>query len=43
MARLQPDGFLFVGISETLDGLELPLEREGPSIYSIKKRETHEK
>ncbi|MGK5085878.1 CheR family methyltransferase [Bdellovibrionota bacterium FG-1] len=32
--RLSPYGYLFVGISETLNGLNLPITYEGPSIYS---------
>jgi chemotaxis protein methyltransferase CheR len=34
MNHLQPNGFLFIGISESLNGLGLSLETRGPSIYS---------
>jgi chemotaxis protein methyltransferase CheR len=34
LKRLHPKGFLFIGISETLNGLSLPVSYEGPSIYS---------
>lgn len=36
MNRLEPQGYLFLGISETLAGLNLPLEGAGPSIYRHK-------
>lgn len=33
LKRLTPDGILCIGISETLNGLGLPVEVAGPSIY----------
>jgi chemotaxis protein methyltransferase CheR len=33
MARLAPEGYFFVGISESLSNLKLTLESPGPSIY----------
>lgn len=35
--RLQPHGFLFVGVSESLTGLDLPVQSRGASIYSHRK------
>jgi chemotaxis protein methyltransferase CheR len=34
LKRLDPKGFLFVGVSESLMGQKLPLEKVGPSIYA---------
>ncbi len=34
LSFLQPQGFLFIGISESLHGLGLPVGNIGPSIYS---------
>jgi len=31
--RLSPEGYFFIGISESLSGLKLPLQSLGPSIY----------
>jgi chemotaxis protein methyltransferase CheR len=36
LQRLQPDGFLFIGISESLYGLGLPVVNLGPSIFGSK-------
>jgi len=33
---LQPYGYLITGISETLKGMDLPLETDGPSVYVVK-------
>jgi chemotaxis protein methyltransferase CheR len=30
---LDPDGYLFVGVSETLRGLKIPIVSKGPSVY----------
>lgn len=35
MSRLDPKGYFFVGISESLQGLKLPLETQGPSVYRL--------
>ena len=32
-AQLTPEGFLFVGHSETLHGMNIPLAQVGPMIY----------
>lgn len=34
LKRMAPHGYLFIGISESLNGLDLPLAHAGPSIYS---------
>lgn len=34
MKYLNPQGYFFIGISESLHGLQLPVENKGPSIYS---------
>jgi chemotaxis protein methyltransferase CheR len=36
LARLAPEGFFFIGISESLSGLKFPLESPGPSVYRHK-------
>lgn len=36
LSRLHPDGFLFIGISESLYGLGLPVTSLGPSIFGNK-------
>jgi chemotaxis protein methyltransferase CheR len=36
LTHLTPTGLLFIGISESLHGLELPVNVLGPSIYSLK-------
>ncbi|MEN9723954.1 MAG: hypothetical protein RJB38_1940, partial [Pseudomonadota bacterium] len=33
LGRMSPEGFLFIGISESLSGLELPVGSPGPSVY----------
>jgi chemotaxis protein methyltransferase CheR len=33
LEHLHPEGYLFVGISETLTGLSLPIDYVGPSVY----------
>jgi len=33
LKRLSPSGYLFIGISESLHGLDLPAQSAGPSIY----------
>ena len=33
---LSPKGHLFIGLSESLNGLGLPLDWSGPSVYSLK-------
>ena len=35
---LQPEGQIVIGISESLNGLDLPLETKGPSIYGLPKQ-----
>jgi len=35
LKRMAPQGLLFVGVSESLMGHKLPLEKIGPSIYGI--------
>ena len=40
LKQLNPDGIFFAGISETLNGLELPIKSHGPSIYSHAKAAT---
>lgn len=37
MQHLDPDGFFFLGVSETLNGLGLDLELSGPSIYQFRR------
>jgi chemotaxis protein methyltransferase CheR len=37
LKALSPNGLLFVGISETLNGLNLPISTLGPSIYTHRK------
>lgn len=37
MKHLDPEGFLVLGVSETLNGLKLDLELTGPSIYQFTK------
>lgn len=34
--RLSPHGILFIGISESFNGMELPLDSHGPSVYKHK-------
>lgn len=42
MNRLHPQGYLFIGISESFNGLKLPVICPGPSIYQhIQKQEIH--
>lgn len=36
LACLQPQGRLFVGVSESLSGLPLPIRSVGPSVYTAK-------
>lgn len=36
MSQLEPDGHIFIGLSESLNGMELPLDWVGPSVYEIK-------
>jgi len=31
--HLRPDGYLFIGHSETMHGLDLPLEQSAPTVY----------
>ncbi len=40
MSRLDPKGYFFVGISESLAGLKLALESQGPSVYCIPQKIT---
>lgn len=37
LKKLSKNGALFVGISETLQGLGLPLDTQGPSIYQFRR------
>lgn len=39
LRRLEPHGFLFLGISESLMGMDLPVSFGGPSIYVHKQAE----
>ena len=36
LARLRPGGILAIGLSESLHGMNLPLENIGPSVYGTK-------
>ncbi len=38
LKHLDPDGFIFLGVSETLNGLKLDVESAGPSVYQIKRK-----
>jgi chemotaxis protein methyltransferase CheR len=40
--RLSPEGFLFIGISETLMGLSLPVKAHAGSIYTLEGAEFNE-
>lgn len=40
LSRLNPEGFLFVGLSESLSGQKLPIESLGPSVYQHPKKST---
>ncbi len=40
LKKLSKNGALFVGISETLQGLGLPIDTQGPSIYQFKKEKS---
>lgn len=41
MRHLDPQGFLFLGVSETLNGLGLDTELVGPSVYQHKSKVVH--
>jgi len=36
LEHLDPQGFIYLGVSETLNGLELPIALTGPSVYRHK-------
>ena len=38
LLRLSPDGYFFIGISESLSGLNLPVGSPGPSVYRHKEK-----
>ncbi len=38
LRHLEPNGYFFIGISETLNGLGFDLKSEGPSIYKIREK-----
>lgn len=40
LSRLNPEGLFFIGISESLNGMGLPVRVLGPSIYSLGAPET---
>ncbi len=39
LRHLEPQGYFFIGISETLNGLGFDLKSEGPSIYRAREKE----
>ncbi|MBU6153537.1 MAG: response regulator [Bdellovibrionales bacterium] len=39
LRHLEPQGYFFIGISETLNGLGFDLKSEGPSIYRLRQKE----
>ncbi len=41
LKSLLPHGYFFIGISESLMGLGLPVENMGPSIFSLKSAQTN--
>jgi chemotaxis protein methyltransferase CheR len=40
LQRLAPHGLLFIGISESIGGLELPVTARGPSIYASQPKQS---
>jgi len=38
LRHLEPKGYFFIGISETLNGLGFDLKSEGPSIYGLREK-----
>ncbi len=41
MKHLDPKGFLYLGVSESLNGLDLPIALTGPSVYRHKEAISH--
>jgi len=43
LKMLNPEGQVFIGLSETLNGLNLPVEWVGPSVYELKNYDAKKK